>query len=110
MVNDICALACLPHTIYAISQGTQPICVVACSPKYPDIYNRYFRIGSFGFGKEMGVENVMRTAFGDNTVYMADKDVLSSSLVVTSYQLTYDRPFIFYFSSADKGAQFHVVS
>jgi hypothetical protein len=64
-------------------------------PKYPATYGRWFRF----FGKKMGIEHVLQAAFGGNDVYMSDDGVLSSSLVVTSYDLKHDRPFVFWAST-----------
>jgi hypothetical protein len=44
---------------------------------------------------------VLKASFGGDEVLMSTPDVLHTSLVVTSYQLDYDRPFLFYYSSAD---------
>ena len=51
-------------------------------------------------GKEQGIERVLQAAFGKDqeNVLMSKPGVLASSLVVTSYQLDFDRPFIFYAS------------
>ena len=42
---------------------------------------------------------MLQSAFGGNDVLMSKPGLLASSLVVTSYQLDYDRPFVFYCST-----------
>lgn len=46
----------------------------------------------------MGVEHVLQSAFGGDDVHMSKPGVLATSLVVTSYELKNDRPFIFWAS------------
>lgn len=52
-------------------------------------------------GNPQGVEVVLRNAFGDGKK-MTDDKVLHSSLVVTAYQIEYDRPFVFFYSAIDE--------
>ena len=69
-------------------------------PKYPADYRRRSFWNPFG-GEKAGIERVLQSAFGGNDVLMSKPGLLASSLVVTSYQLDYDRPFIFYCSTKD---------
>lgn len=50
-------------------------------------------------GEWTGVDYVLRSAFGGDDVFMSDAKVLHSSLVITSYQLDYDRPVVFFCST-----------
>lgn len=84
------------------------------SPKYPAAYKRFLGlpfdpiyIGEKAYqwplGKVDGIESVLQSAFGSDKEM--NSDVLSSSLVVTSYQLDYDRPLVFFYSRTSNGAQ-----